>query len=71
MDMTKLNQRKILWIIREIEKVYSIYVFYNYDKPHMSLDFKNGETPEKAFWRKLLEEMIFKYERRLIEVHHD
>jgi len=37
----------------------------------MSLDFKNGETPEKAFWRKLLEEMIFKYERRLIEVHHD
>jgi len=53
--MTRLNQRKILWIIREIKKVLS----FN-DKTHMSLDFKNGETPEETLWRKLPEEMIFK-----------
>jgi len=37
----------------------------------MSLDFKNAETPEEAFWRKLPEKMIFKYEGWLIEVYHD
>jgi len=45
--------------------------WYNYDKPHMSLDFKNAETPDEAFYRKLPEEMIFKYERWLVEVYHE
>ena len=40
--------------------------WYNYDKPHMSLDFKNAETPDEAFYRKLPEEIIFKYEGWLI-----
>jgi len=31
---------------------------------HRSLAFKNGETPEEAFWRKLPEEMMLKYEGR-------
>ena len=44
---------------------------YNYDKTHMSLDFKNAETPEEAFYRKLPEEMVFKYEGWLIEVYHE
>ena len=41
---------------------------YNYDKPHMSLDFKNAETPDEAFYRKLPEEIVFKYGGWLIEV---
>ena len=43
---------------------------YNYDKPHMSLDFKNAETPDEAFYRKLPEEIVFKYEGGLIEVYY-
>ena len=35
--------------------------WYNYDKPHMSLDFVNAETPDEAFWRKLSEERIMGY----------
>lgn len=35
--------------------------WYSYDKPHMSLDFDNAETPEEAFWRKLTPERIFEY----------
>ena len=42
--------------------------WYNYDKPHMSLDFDNAETPEEAFWRKLPPERIFEYAGWLIEV---
>jgi len=34
--------------------------WYNYDKPHMSLDFENAETPDEAFWRKLSQEQLFK-----------
>ena len=42
--------------------------WYNYDKPHMSLDFDNAETPEEAFWRKLPEEKIFEYAGWLFEM---
>ena len=42
--------------------------WYNYDKPHMSLDFDNAETPEEAFWRKLPEEKIFEYVGWLFEM---
>jgi len=33
--------------------IHELIHWYNYDKPHMSLDFENAETPEEAFWRKL------------------
>ncbi len=33
--------------------------WYNCGKPYMSLDFKNAETPDEAFYRKLPEEMVF------------
>jgi len=45
---------------RPFEGIDELMDWYNYDKPHMSLDFKNAETSEEAFWRKLPEEMIFK-----------
>ena len=31
----------------------SWFIWYNYTKPHMSLDWDNLETPSKAFVRKM------------------
>jgi len=38
--------------------------WYNYVKPHMSLNFDELETPYQAFWRKLTPERVFDYSRR-------
>ena len=48
--------------------IHELIHWYNYDKPHMSLDFENAETPEEAFWRKLPPEKILEYAGWLLEV---
>ena len=42
--------------------------WYNYDKPHMSLNFENAETPEQVFWRKLPKEKIWEYGKWILEM---
>ncbi|MFH0862308.1 MAG: hypothetical protein V1875_04680 [Candidatus Altiarchaeota archaeon] len=43
--MRKLNQKKVRWIIREMNRG-DLF-------PHMSLDFENAETPREALLRKM------------------
>lgn len=41
------------------DSVEELIDWYNYVKPHMSLDFDELETPERAFWIRLPSERVF------------
>lgn len=81
--MTKLNKRKIDWIVRELErgelsirqiaKVQKISPrrvrqLREHKETHMSLDFENLETPAQAFKRKMHHKSQTKQAVLLIEV---
>ena len=49
------------------DSVEEFIYWYNFVKPHMSLNFDELETPYQAFLRKLPAERVFEYGRWLFE----